>query len=73
MEQTLDFSEIYWVIVGGESGPRSRPIAPCWPREIRDLCISHHIRFFFKQWGGVQKHRTGRLLDRRTWDEFPSI
>ncbi|MFD1674840.1 DUF5131 family protein [Alicyclobacillus fodiniaquatilis] len=71
--QSLDFSEIHWVIVGGESGPRSRPLDPNWPREIRDICISHHIPFFFKQWGGVQKHRTGRLLDSRTWDEFPKI
>jgi protein gp37 len=64
-------SGIHWVIVGGESGPRARPMAPEWVRAIRDLSVSKGIPFFFKQWGGVRKDRTGRVLDGRTWDEEP--
>jgi protein gp37 len=60
-----------WVSVGGESGPRARPMKREWVLEIRDQCLRHKIPFFFKQWGGVQRTRAGRLLDRRTWDEFP--
>jgi protein gp37 len=64
---------IHWVIVGGESGPGARPMALEWVTEIRDRCQRYHVPFFFKQWGGVHKSRTGRLLDGRTWDEMPSI
>ena len=60
-----------WVIVGGESGPGARPIDPEWVREVRDRCISARVPFFFKQWGGVLKSRTGRVLDGRQWDEMP--
>lgn len=60
-----------WVIVGGESGPGARPIDPNWVRDIRDQCMTASSRFFFKQWGGVQKKRNGRELDGRTWDELP--
>lgn len=67
----VDFSGIDWVIVGGESGPRSRPMNPDWVRGIRDQCIEQKVPFFFKQWGGTRKHKTGRELDGRTWDEFP--
>jgi protein gp37 len=67
----LNLEGIHWVIVGGESGPGARPMNPEWVRSIRDQCISQNIAFFFKQWGGVQKHRTGRILDGRTWDEYP--
>jgi protein gp37 len=67
----LDLGEIDWVIVGGESGPKARPIDPNWVREIRDNCIGNGVPFFFKQWGGVFKKRTGRILDGRTWDEMP--
>jgi protein gp37 len=63
---------INWVIVGGESGHRARPIDPDWVREIRDQCRTARVPFFFKQWGGRRKHETGRILDRRTWDEMPS-
>lgn len=63
---------IDWVIVGGESGPGSRPMAEEWVREIRDRCVAQRVPFFFKQWGGVWKARTGRLLDGRTWDEMPT-
>jgi protein gp37 len=67
----IDLSRVDWVIVGGESGHYARPMDPIWVRQIRDQCLAHHVPFFFKQWGGTQKHRTGRVLDRRTWDEFP--
>lgn len=67
----LPLSGIHWVIVGGESGPGARPMDPAWVRRIRDRCIAQSVPFFFKQWGGVNKKRTGRELDRRTWDEMP--
>jgi protein gp37 len=67
----LDLDGIHWVIVGGESGPGARPMNVDWVRSIRDQCRKARVRFFFKQWGGVQKHRTGRTLDGRTWDEMP--
>ena len=69
----LNLEGIHWVIVGGESGPGARPLDGQWVREIRDQCIKENVAFFFKQWGGVQKHRTGRMLDGRTWDEMPSV
>lgn len=68
----LDLTGIDWVITGGESGPGARPIEHDWVRDIRDQCLEQNVAFFFKQWGGVQKSRTGRLLDGRTWDEFPA-
>ena len=67
----LDLSGIDWVIAGGESGPGARPMDPGWVREIRDLCVGGKVPFFFKQWGGVNKKRAGRLLDGRTWDQMP--
>ena len=67
----LDLRGIDWVIVGGESGPGARPMQPEWVREIRDQCGAQQVPFFFKQWGGVWKKRTGRTLDDRTWDEMP--
>jgi protein gp37 len=68
---SLSLSGIDWVIVGGESGPGARPMEADWVREIRDECAGCGVPFFFKQWGGVRKARTGRLLDGRTWDEMP--
>lgn len=68
---TLDLSGIHWVIVGGESGPGARPIEADWVREIRKQCRQQDVPFFFKQWGGVQKKRNGRVLDGRTWDGMP--
>lgn len=68
----LNLDGIHWVIVGGESGPGARPLDGEWVRGIRDQCIRKGVAFFFKQWGGVHKHRTGRILDGRTWDEMPS-
>lgn len=67
----LNLDGIHWVIAGGESGPRARLMDQEWVRDIRDQCIQQNVAFFFKQWGGVQKHRTGRMLDDRTWDEYP--
>jgi len=69
----LDLKGIHWVIVGGESGPRARPIEEEWVRTIRERCLTLNVAFFFKQWGGVQKRRTGRCLDGRTWDEMPPL
>ena len=59
------------MIVGGESGPGARPMEAGWVRDIRDACVAEDVPFFFKQWGGVFKKRTGRLLDGRTWDQMP--
>jgi len=70
--KALDLSGIQWVIVGGESGPRARPMKREWVTEIRAKCRRDSVPFFFKQWGGVRKHRAGRSLDGRTWDEYPS-
>jgi len=70
--EALDLRGIDWVIVGGESGPGARPVDPDWVREVRDRCRAARVPFFFKQWGGVQKSRTGRVLDGRTWDDLPA-
>lgn len=67
----LDLAGIDWVIVGGESGPGSRPMQEAWVLDIRDQCLAAGTAFFFKQWGGVQKHRSGRVLEGRTWDQMP--
>jgi protein gp37 len=69
--KTLDFTNIDWVIAGGESGPRARSLDPDWVRQIRDECLSQRVAFHFKQWGGINKKATGRTLDDRTWDEWP--
>ena len=68
----LPLDGIHWVIVGGESGPGARPMEKRWVTQIREQCRSTGIPFFFKQWGGVNKKRTGRVLDRRTWDDMPT-
>jgi len=67
----LDFSGIDWVIVGGESGPGARAMRREWVLDIRDQCKDAGIPFFFKQWGGTNKKKAGRLLENRTWDEMP--
>lgn len=69
----LDLTGIHWVIVGGESGPKARPIDLEWVLEIRDQCLESAVPFFFKQWGGRNKKKSGRLLEGRTWDEFPEF
>lgn len=61
------------VIAGGESGPWCRPMAPAWPRMLRDQCFRAEVPFFFKQWGGRTPKSGGRELDGRTWDEMPSV
>jgi protein gp37 len=67
----LNLKGIDWVIVGGESGPGARMMPADWVREILEQCQSAKVAFFFKQWGGVRKGKTGRELDGRTWDEMP--
>ncbi len=69
--KNLPLTGLHWVIVGGESGPGARPMEAEWVRDIRDRCLARDVPFFFKQWGGVNKKRTGRVLDGRTWDELP--
>lgn len=69
----LRLDGIGWVIVGGESGPGARPMNPDWVREMRDACVQAKVPFFFKQWGGPNKKKAGRILDGRTWDQFPSV
>ena len=67
----LPLQGIDWVIVGGESGPRCRPMMKQWALDIRDACTDAGIPFFFKQWGGPNKKRAGRSLDGRSWDQMP--
>lgn len=67
----LELSGIHWVIVGGESGPKARPLKEKWVLDIKDQCQAANVPFFFKQWGGVRKKNTGRLLEGRTWDAMP--
>jgi len=69
----INLEEIDWVIVGGESGPNSRPMEKEWVDDIQQQCEKAGVAFFFKQWGGVNKKKTGRLLNGRTYDEMPSI
>ena len=75
----LDLSGIHWVIAGGESGSRARPMQPKWIRDIRDQCLAVHVPFFFKQWGahderGIRcgKGTAGRVLDGRLWESYPA-
>ncbi len=67
----VNLTDIDWMIVGGESGPGARPIEASWVRSLRKQSREAGVKFFFKQWGGVRKHTTGRTLDGRTYDEFP--
>ena len=67
----LNLSGIDWVIVGGESGPGARPMRMEWVLDIRDQCLQAGVPFFFKQWGGTNKKKAGRVLENRTWDEMP--
>jgi protein gp37 len=69
----LNLKGINWVIVGGESGPKARPMDPSWVIDIRNRCQKAEVPFFFKQWGGPNKKKTGRELEGRTWDETPVI
>jgi protein gp37 len=67
----IDLTGIHWVIVGGESGAGARPMEELWVRNILCQCDAAKVPFFFKQWGGVHKSRTGRILNGRTYDELP--
>jgi protein gp37 len=67
----MKLNGINWVIVGGESGPGSRPMDPAWVVDIRKQCKKARVPFFFKQWGGWNKKKAGRELQGRTWDEMP--
>jgi protein gp37 len=69
----LNLKGLDWVIVGGESGPGARSMNPAWVMDIRDQCQAKKVPFFFKQWGGFNRKKTGRKLDGRTWDELPAI
>ena len=67
----LDLDHIDWVIAGGESGPGARHMQKSWVLDIRDQCIAQGVAFFFKQWGGIDKKKAGRILDGKLWDEIP--
>lgn len=70
---SLDLDGIDWVIVGGESGPRARPMELSWVVDIRDQCVEKGVPFFFKQWGGTNKKKAGRELEGQTWSEMPEV
>lgn len=70
---SVDLSGVAWAIVGGEAGPQSRVIKREWVTELRDQCDEQSVRFFFKQWGGSNKKKSGRTLDGRTYDEMPQL
>jgi protein gp37 len=70
--KNINLKGIDWVIVGGESGPGARPIKEEWVLEIRDQCLRQDVPFFFKQWGGVNKKKNGRLLEGRVWSDMPT-
>lgn len=69
----LSLCNVHWVIVGGESGPKARPLRHEWVEKIRDQCEEAGVPFFFKQWGGTNKKKMGRLLNGRVWDQFPQL
>jgi protein gp37 len=71
--ESLPLSNIHWVIVGGESGPNARPMRSEWVESILQQCRAHDVAFFFKQWGGIRKARTGRSLHGKTYDEMPMV
>jgi protein gp37 len=69
----LNLQDIHWVIAGGESGPRARPMHSDWVRDIRDQCARRNVAFFFKQWGGIRPKTGGRDLDGREWNQLPGF
>lgn len=69
----MNLKGVNWVIAGGESGPYARPVQKAWIIDIRDQCVAANVPFFFKQWGGVNKKRAGRLLEGQIWNEMPAI
>jgi len=68
----LDLHGIHWAIVGGESGPHARDMEEWWVEQLHDACQRQAVVFFFKQWGGKRKKRSGRVFKNRTWDDYPS-
>ena len=70
--EDIDLTGIDWVIVGGESGPGARPMREEWVVAIRDACLSAGVAFFFKQWGGKNRKKAGRLLEGRLWEQYPA-
>ncbi|MGE0084867.1 MAG: DUF5131 family protein [Desulfococcaceae bacterium] len=68
----MDLKKIDWVIVGGESGCRARPMALEWAANLRDQCVEANIPYFFKQWGGIRKKKAGRILEGKEWNQMPS-
>ena len=68
-----DLTGIHWAIVGGESGPGARAMESWWVENLRNTCVEQRLAFFFKQWGGTRKKKTGRVLAGRTWDEYPEL
>lgn len=68
---SVDLQGIHWAIVGGESGPRARPMEPDWATSLRDQCLKQGVEFFFKQWGGPRPKSGGRLLEGEEWNGFP--
>ena len=71
--EMVNLQGVDWVIVGGESGPKARHMSTEWVTNLRDQCLVQKVPFFFKQWGGVNKKKAGRLLNGRTWDEMPQV
>ncbi len=71
--RNLDLTDIDWAIVGGESGYGARPIKEAWVLDIRQQCRIYNVPFFFKQWGGFNKKKSGRLLQGKTYDEMPRV
>lgn len=69
--ENINLQKIDWVIVGGESGRKPRPMNPDWVLDIQDQCANSDVAFFFKQWGGTNKKKAGRLLNGKTYDEMP--
>jgi len=69
----LNLEGIDWVIIGGESGPNARPIQKSWVEKIREDCLEQSVPFFFKQWGGVNKKRNGRILNGKIYGEMPEV
>ncbi len=67
----IDLSDIDWVILGGESGPKARPMKREWVIDVRDRCKRAGVAFFFKQWGGTDRKKTGRMLDGKLYEEMP--
>jgi protein gp37 len=71
--ENLNLEGIHWLIAGGESGRKARPMKKAWVEDLQQQCEKASVAFFFKQWGGINKKKTGRILNGRTFDEMPAI